>query len=150
MRAHGGALVLLLVLVGCNDSPTAPTTRTPDVAGTYTGTLRFTSSLGSQFATTLSARMTVVQSGSQVTLTGSLTIGGQTTDITAVTGTVNATGFFTATSSSLIDSFDDATCGRITDAGGSTTFSGRSLRIVSNATTQHCGIWQLSGTLTRR
>ena len=142
---------LLLFTAACDDggSPTAPTSRIPDIAGTYTGSLAFTSSLGSQFTTNVSARVTVVQAGSRVTLTGSLTVGGQSVEIPAVTGTVNATGFFTRTSGSLIDSIEDPTCGRVTDAGGSVTFSGRTVRIVDNATTQFCGNLQLSGTLTR-
>ena len=46
--------------------------------------------------------MEVAQAGDQLTITGSITLGGQTIQIPAVTGTLNATGFFTIAAGSTV------------------------------------------------
>ena len=43
------------------------------------------------------AQMDVAQAGTQVTITGSVTLAGQTSQLAALTGTINATGFFSPT-----------------------------------------------------
>ena len=93
--------------------------------------------------------MTVVQVVAQVTITGYTSFGGVTTPLSAVTGTINATGFVTITSAPP-PSAQDPNCGTITAARSSLTFSGDTLRFVSNSTTTYCGNLQASGTLTRR
>ena len=99
--------------------------------------------------TTLQARLTVVQSGSQLTITGSLTVFGQTVQLPAVTGTVNETGFFTATAGGFATSVDDTTCGRIAVTSATLTFAGNTARYVENDKTDFCGNWLFSGTLTK-
>ena len=156
MRSAGTAhcrvavVVILLGFVACGDSPTAPTSRVPEVAGTYTGTLYLTSSQSSQ-RIAVQMRMVVVQAGAQLTITGSMSFGGQTIDLPAITGTINQTGFFTITAGGYYeDAADDGECGRITPTSSSLTFSGRTARYQESADSQHCGSLQLSGTLTRR
>ncbi len=149
------ALSLALVLPACggdkgptSPSQTGPTTPVfPNVAGTYTGALAFIAD-GVQLATG-SGRMTVVQSGSQLTITGSMTFVGVTIQLPAITGNVNQTGFFSATSGGAASSVTDPTCGIITTTSSTLTFSGSTARYVENATTDFCGTLQISGTLTR-
>ena len=91
----------------------------------------------------------MVQSGSQLTITGTLAVEGNTINLTAVTGVVNETGFFTATGGGVGGSVDDPTCGLITNISTSLTFSGNTARYVENDNTQFCGQWAFSGTLDR-
>ena len=95
-------------------------------------------------------RIVVRQSGAQVTITGSLTFLGETLELPAITGTINATGFFTATAGGFAGTVDDPTCGRITTTSSSLTFTGRTARYTETANTQFCGTWNLSAVLTRR
>ena len=144
------ALVLAItVLIGCGaDSPTAPTSQIPEVAGTYTGplTLRVVTTGDSLQG---SARFDVAQAGAQLTITGSITFLGETAQLPAITGTINATGFFTPTSGGVAGAVNDPDCGRITPASASITFSGRTMRLVETAFTDFCGNFELSGTLSR-
>lgn len=146
------ALVLAVVLTGCGaDSPTAPTAPTlqiPDVAGTYTGPLTL---LAVTAMTTLqgSARFDVAQAGAQLTISGSITFLGETVQLPApITGTINATGFFTPTSG-WVEEVNDPDCGRVTSTSASITFSGRTMRLVETASTDFCGNFELSGSLNR-
>ena len=152
MRRPVAVVVLALVFVACGEgggSPTTPSSRVPDVAGTYTGTLYLTSSRSSQ-RVPIQMRMVVVQSGSQLTITGSLSFDGRRLDLPAITGTINQTGFFTLTAGGFYgDTVDDPDCGRITPTSESLTFSGRTARYQETADTQYCGTLQISGTLTR-
>ena len=64
------ALVLIgLCFVTACSGPTSPTGQIPNVAGTYSGQLEWL--VDGVLVTTLQARLTVVQSGSQLTITGS-------------------------------------------------------------------------------
>ena len=107
------ALVLAVaVLTGCGaDSPTAPTSQIPEVAGTYTGplTLRAVTTGDSLQGF---ARFNVAQAGAQLTITGSTTFLGETAQLPAITGTINATGFFTPTSGGVAGAVNDPDCGR--------------------------------------
>lgn len=142
--------VLSFAFIACDGTPTAPSSGVPNVAGTYTGTLYLTSSQGSQ-RVPVEMQMVVVQSGSQLTITASMSLGGQTVDLPAITGTINRTGFFTVTAGGYYENTtDDVECGRITPTSSSLTFSGRTARYQESADSQHCGTLQLSGTLTRR
>ena len=95
------------------------------------------------------ANMTVVQAGSQLTITGTITVDGTPSEIAAITGTVNATGFFTATGGGSSLGEDDSTCGTLTPTAFTITFSGNTLRWVEQVGTSLCGNVELSGTLTR-
>ncbi len=145
---------VVLFFVGCGDSgPIAPTTPTaprfPQVAGTYSGTLSLSPS-DSSGVLSVPAQLTVIQAGSQLTISGSMTLMGQNIDVAAVTGTINETGFFTvAESGSFTGPAHNPTCGNIVPTSGSLTFSGNMVRLVQTAVTDYCGNWQLDGTLTR-
>lgn len=142
------AVAVVLLLTACDDGgPTSPSNRYPQVSGTYTGSLSVTSARFGPGGS-VSARMVVVQSGNQLTITGSVSFGGRTAELTAITGTINETGFFTA-AGVVSGGLDDPTCGRVTPTTGSLTFSGRTMRVVENASSQYCGEIQISGTLTR-
>jgi hypothetical protein len=144
-RSTAAAVVLAALALTACDSMTGGV---PQVAGTYTGpvVLRFPS-LGTEFEG--SARLTAVQSGAEVTVHGSLTLLGVTTEVTAFTGTINSTGFFTVTENGVSGTASDPICGRYRPMGSSLTFSGREARLVENVGTDDCGNIHLSGTLTR-
>ena len=137
-----------LLTSACGESPTAPSSQIPNVAGTYTGSM--TILVDGQTLASGTARMTVVQAGSQLTISGSLTFSGATVQITAVTGTINRTGFFAPARRSFTNRVTDPTCGAITPVDASLTFAGTTARYVENATTAFCGTWQFSGTLRRQ
>ena len=143
-------LIVVLLAVGCDGGgPTAPSgPQYPQVAGTYTGPLTFSSSLLSTELTG-SMRMTVVQSGAQITVNGSVTFLGETEELPAFTGTINETGFVTVTGGGFSGTVSDPDCGTIATTSGTLTFSGRTARIHETATTDFCGNFTLSGTLTR-
>ena len=133
---------------GSSGSPTSPSSQFPNVAGTYTGQLSFL--INNQAVADVPGRLVAVQSGSQVTITATLTIDGVALNLAAVTGNINATGYFTATAGgSSSDSVYDQTCGYVTPTGTSLTFSGNTARFVETATTDYCGNWNFSGTLYR-
>ena len=97
--------------------------------------------------------MVVVQAGSQLTISGSMTFDGVTMQLPKVTGTINETGFFTATAGT--DGFSpgaaasDDTCGTITSTSSTLTFSGSTAQLHESATTDFCGTLTLDATLTR-
>ena len=141
------AFLLALMLPACGgDSPTSPSSQFPNVAGTYRGPLILT--IDGVLIGTIAATMTVVQSGSQLTIATSILTGGETTLLPAVTGTVNATGFLTLVTGGAT-TVTDPTCGLITATSASLTFSGNTARFVSNVSTAFCGDWSFSGTPTR-
>ncbi len=146
------ALVLAVVLTGCGaDSPTAPTTaptsQIPEVAGTYTGPLTLLAVTTGAILQG-SARLDVAQAGAQLTITGSITFLGETVQLPAIMGIINATGIFTPTSG-WVEEVNDPDCGRVTSTNASVTFFGRTLRLVETASTDSCGNFELSGTLSR-
>ena len=147
------AVLTLVLLPSCN-SPTDPSdpilaawNQFPNVAGTYNGTLRWTAN--GALVANASARLNVVQAGSQLTLTGSVTIFGQIVQLPAVTGNINQTGFFTATSGGGASTGADPTCGVITTTSVTLAFSGNTATYTEAANTQFCGNWAFAGTLTR-
>lgn len=145
-----GIVIVVVLAMACGDDggPLAPTPQIPQVAGTYRGPITISSStLGS---VTGYAELEVVQAGSQVTITGSQTIAGNTVQLAALTGTINATGFFTPSAGgSHIDGNFEPTCGRWDVTTATRTFVGRTLQIVVSAFTTYCGVVDYSATLTR-
>jgi len=154
MVLTGVALVLLACGRGGPNSPPAPSpspSPTPsilNVAGTYTGSITFTVGGNPTPVGIYSARMVVVQAGSEVTIQQTWTaVDGQVIPLAAVTGTINATGFFTpaAPPAPTVDPL----CGTITPGQSSTTFSGNTVLYVGASNTQFCGNWLFTGTLTK-
>lgn len=140
------AVVLAVsVLTGCGDGPTAPTSRIPEVAGTYTGPLIVQVPTDSAQGT---ARFHVAQAGAQLTVTGSITLLGTTAQLAAIRGTINEMGFFIPTAGAAAGVVQDA-CGRVTTTRTNITFTGRRVRWEEDASTALCGSFELSGTLSR-
>ena len=113
MRRSTAAAVVLaaLTLTACDDM-TGGAGGVPRVAGTYEGPMvyRFPD-LGIEIPAR--ARLTVVQSGAEVTIGGSVTLAGTTVAVTSFTGMINSTGFFTATDDGVSGTVSDETCGEV-------------------------------------
>jgi len=135
---------LILLAVACGDL-TGPSF--PDVAGTYSGTVTLSLSGGGSLDGSMS--MVVAQSGAELTITGSITFLGETTQLPAITGTVNETGFFTATAGGFSGTASDPQCGTLTTTSATLTFSGGTARLQESASSTYCGNLSLFGTLTR-
>ena len=123
----------------------------PRVAGTYTGTVTV-QAVDYGVSVQGSMRLVVEQSGDQITISGSATFDGVTTGITATSGTIDKTGFYTATRSGLIDSDAAGTtalCGRSRAVSSSLAFSGRQVELAGSAQTDQCGLLSQHATLTR-
>ena len=156
IRLHTAVALCTLAVVSCSeDSPTAPTPQPtpqptiPQVAGTYTGS--FNMSVDGVLAGSGTETLTVAQVGAQLTITGSVTIPSLelSFNVPAVTGTINASGFFTQTSPQL-SLPPDPTCGAFTAVSASLNFSGNTVRHVEIINTARCGLVEFSGTLTRQ
>ncbi len=144
-----GVVSAVLITACGGGEPTAPPApEYPQVAGTYTGfvTLRMSAFAGSaDFPMTLN----VVQSGAQVTFSGSVTAAGEVLQLPARTGTVNQTGFVTTGGASDNEPWEDATCGTVTTTDSSLAFRGNAAELYLGANTDHCGFLTISGVLTR-
>ena len=136
---------LILLAVACSD-PTAPF---PDVAGTYAGTVTLSVSGGGSLDLDGSMIMVVAQSDEQLTITGSITFLGETVQLPAITGTINETGFFTATAGGFSETTSDPECGTWTTTSSTLTFSGATARLQESVSSPSCGNLSLFGTLTR-
>jgi hypothetical protein len=155
IKAVTFVVMLTTVTVACgggssnsSTSPTSPSSQFPNVAGTYTGQLTFR--IDNQFIAYIPGRLVAVQSGSQVTINSSMTFDGVPVDLPAVTGNINATGYFTVTAGgSSSNTPYDQRCGYVTSIGSSLTFSGNTAQYVQTYTTDYCGVWNLSGALYR-
>ena len=148
-------VVVATAACGGDSSPTAPSPQPqiPNVAGTYRGPLTITASLEGVALVRLSGttQITVVQAGTQLTITGSTTILDETSALETVTGTVDATGRVTFPPGSIINAAPiDDTCGTITPAPTMLTFSGNTARFLQTATSDDCGTVEIVGTLTRQ
>lgn len=128
----------------------------PRVAGTYTGMLSISAvRLGITGAAPM--RLNVEQAGSQLTVSGSVTLpGGDTAGIIpAMRGTVDATGVFEATGLAGVGQTvgttpDFGVCGTVGPGGIFTlTFSGREAEFNLVGETSRCGIITYHATLTR-
>ena len=112
-------------------TPPSPQPQIPNVAGTYRGPLTITASVeGDGLMVSLSGTMqiTVVQAGAQLTITGSISTVEVTTALEAVPGTVNETGLVTFPPDSLINAVPRRTCGTLTQAPTTLSFSGNTAR----------------------
>ena len=140
---------LALSVAACGSDATSPSAinQIPSVAGSYSGPITWTAN--GAFVATLTMRMTVAQASSQLTLTGTISLGNQTFPMTAVTGNLNATGFFTAAAGGAASTSFDPTFGTIRGVDASLTFAGTSAQYVEHDTSQFCGAWTFSGTLSR-
>ncbi len=106
-------LALVVLLPACNDSsPTAPS-QYPDVAGTYSGPLVLTAVVNPDASESLNGtmRLVVTQSGSQVTLNGTIMILGSTEEIPETVGTINEDGEFTFPDDDFAGTMPDPECG---------------------------------------
>ena len=137
---------LCAVTLACGDSATEP--RYPDVAGSYSGPVTFM--IDGQLADVGTMNLRVVQESDQITLTSwSITTLDGTFQLPAVTGTINETGFFTATAGGGPSTVSDPACGNITAISSTLTFSGNTARFHATLVTDYCGNWALDATLAR-
>ena len=145
--------VCLAAAPGCDwlDELTGPSV--PDVAGTYTGPLTVEVTAG---AVTVSAAgsmtLAVEQAGDQVTISGSLTIEGDTETIDAAPGIIDGAGVWTtADDASAGFGVEDDGCGGTVEA--TFRFSDNSLALEMSSTTPEptieCPNITLSATLAR-
>lgn len=120
----------------------------PDVAGTYRGPLTVTSTItpGSITGTMI---MTVVQAGDQLTITGSVTFLDETSQLPAITGTINETGFFTVTAGGSSPRESHPECGSMTTTSSTLNFSDQTARFHQSVSTTYCGSLSFDATLTR-
>ena len=95
---RGLAVLLLAVLSGCGGGDHATSAsaenQVPAVAGTYSGPLAWT--VDGQPFRTLQMTLHVAQTGSQLTITGTLSISGQSVPFESATGSIDAAGYFTS------------------------------------------------------
>ena len=136
-------------------TPPSPQPQIPNVAGTYRGPLTITAALesgGLMVSLSGTMQITVVQAGAQLTITGSISIVDETSVLEAVTGTVNETGLVTFPPDSLVNAvpLGDDTCGTITQAPTTLSFSGNTARFLQAASIDGCGTVEIVGTLTRQ
>ena len=158
IRLLAACAVVVVATASCGDNrnPTAPAPQPqiPNVAGTYRGPLTITASgVAGVLMISLSGtmHMTVVQAGAQLTLTGSISIFEETSELPAITGTVNDTGLVTFPPSTFVDTPGTGdTCGTITPARAMLTFSGNTARFLQTASSDVCGNLEVLGTLTRQ
>ena len=93
---------------------------------------------------------TVVQSGNQVTINASIA-GPINRTLPTLTGTINETGFFTATAGGgSSEPFNDPDCGQIRPTSATLAFVGSTMTLVEDATSEFCGQISLEATLIRQ
>ena len=145
-----GAAMMIWALAGCS-ATVSPGGGVPQVAGTYTGPLMVTVvDTGTRVVGAM--RLIVEQAGSELTISGSITLEGTTTNLTAASGTINKTGHFMATRSGVVDpdALNTALCGSVRPVSGSSlTFSGREALFSAAVQTDRCGPISYDATLTR-
>lgn len=149
------AVALLAVALAACDSLTGPAI--PEVAGTYTGPLAVEVTAvfqGTPQTITATGSMTAVveQIEDQVTLSGSMTILGNTESLDTIPGRIDEAGVWTEASAGVgAFVFEDDECGYTADS--EVRFSGASLKIEITATrsepTSDCPNTRMSAELTR-
>lgn len=137
-------LALLLLLPACDGNDN----RLLDVGGTYSGPIHLQYSI---FDASQTGQMLVdvVQAGSQVTLSGTIVVDGFTMAVPALTGTMNATGYFEYSTFGVINSYYNDECGVISGSSLTVTFSAEQMRYQETATSAHCGTFSATATLRR-
>ncbi len=150
--ALGIALCLSLACGSNSGSPsTVPSApAAPQVAGVYRGPLTITFSLDPSIYLSGNLEFHVVQSGWQLTITGTTWIAGVREPVHAMTGSINSTGYFRVEATGAPSALYDPNCGTMRGAGGSLTFSGGTARWTSTVTTDYCGIISFSSDLRRQ
>ena len=142
----------LATVAACGDSLTGPSVA--DVAGTYTGplTIELTAGGVGTVTATGSMRMVAQQDGDRVTLSGSMTLFGETESLGAISGTIDEAGVWTEPGSETgTIGIPDDECGYAGETR--VRFSGSSLRIEISASrltpTIDCPNISMSADLTR-
>lgn len=145
------ALVVVL-LPACNDSsPTAPS-QYPDVAGTYSGPLVLTAVVNPDSSESLNGtmRLVVTQSGSQVTLNGTITILGTTEEIPQTVGSINEDGEFTFPGDDFEGAMPDPECGESRITSITLLFLPDGTAVFNQLfETAECGDFTVAATMTR-
>lgn len=141
-----GALALALVVMAACDM-----NGVPNVEGTYTGRVTVAAP---ELDISVVGQMRVVakQSGSQVTLSGSQTFGDITSGLTATTGTISATGVFTAEESGLIDAeeaLQGGLCGSLRPISSSVVFADGRLEMEASVRSSVCRLITYHANLSR-
>lgn len=146
-------VALMVLLAACGDDRGGTLVGPngyPNVAGIYTGSVTMTAFSLNPNPLEGTARFTVVQSGADVTISGTFDFPVFQAPIPiAATGTINTTGYFTVTASGRRAPADDPTCGRFHTRSQSLTFSGRTLLYERSADTDHCGLFTAIARLRR-
>ncbi|MYN65479.1 MAG: hypothetical protein F4X11_10685 [Acidobacteria bacterium] len=142
-------LGLAIVVAACDGSSPAAPSPYPDVAGAYSGTVVLVVDELGQEPINGTMRIDVTQSGSQVTVSGSMSLFGETEEIGTVTGTINEAGEFMFPGDSFVsEAANDPDCGEhgvtmsLVFSDGTATFG----QVVETA---ECGQFRLNATLTK-
>ena len=161
-RAFVVALLAIIVLgvSACGDknkNPLAPTPVTaptpapapviPNVAGTYRGPLEFSGVVeGSTVSVSGAMSMIAAQAGTQLTISGSIELFGETDDLEPISGTIDAAGRVTLPVNSYQE--EDPECGTVMTTV-TLTFTGN-MAVFYATVTSTCGPAEMSATLTRQ
>lgn len=148
------AAALLLPLLACGGSPSAPSSSVPDVSGKYAGTvMRDEQPLPGFVGTWPALQIDVWQEASQVEIRGELisVTGFSRASLPRITGRVDEAGVFTPQPlAGAASTVDLGFCGSDTTTTNLTVrFSSRAAEWVEWAATGECGDQRYSGTLMR-
>ena len=134
----------LIALQGCDSNEDDVLS----VGGEYAGPITVWYSAVSG-ALTGQMRLSVVQSGTEITVSGDITLGAITSAMPALTGTINRTGFFSYSGLGLTDSYYDTQCGTVTGTSLTIAFTGDTMRYQEAGSSTSCGTYDVSATLRR-
>ena len=145
------ALVVIVLLPACNDSSPAAPSQYPDVAGAYSGPLVLTAVVNPDDSETLNGtmRLVVTQSGSQVTLNGTITILGTTEEIPPTVGTIDGDGEFTFPGDDFQGAMPDPGCGEVRVTSITLVFLDGMAIFNQVFETTECGDLTVAATMTR-
>lgn len=130
-------LFIAILFASCK-MPTAEDSDS-DFAGTYAGQASYHIPTSSAESITSTLRIEVVQSKSQMTISGTETFTGELPrSMPAITGNVSDTGFFTPQGGSRIATWEDANCGRVASTKNTLAFANQNLRITETILTSEC------------
>lgn len=144
MRAAAVAVVVLIAQTACEMPGVG--SGVPDVAGSYTGPVVFEFS-GRDLDVAAIVTLVVKQDGDTLTIRGTLRED-RTWSIPEFTGTVSKAGYVSVTDSGISGAFRTARCGDFRSVSISLTFLADGLvRLAETASSQFCGAFTVSGTL---